>query len=169
MVGVSNIKLLNIMTKVNFKKFRMFLDITGERTKLFDIRREVADSIYTEMSGIVAHDLALRIYRSEGEIELNEEEINLLTEFSKRCSGAFADSWEAATKEEYAEGKIARLDEDEPDDVDAEYITQEEFNASFNIGDEITTDDGEKMRCIAIENGVPQWTMVENAKENMEP
>lgn len=86
------------MTKVNFKEFRMFLDITGERTKLFDIRREVADSIYTEMSGIVAHDLALRIYRSDGEIELNVEEINLLTAFSKRCSGAFADSWEQTIK-----------------------------------------------------------------------
>lgn len=121
----------------------MFLDITGEHTKTFDIRREVADSLYTKMSGIVAHDLALRIYRSEGAIELNEEEAALLTEFSRQCSGAFADSWEAATKEEY--------------------ITQEEFDASVNIGDEITIDDGKTMRCIAIENGVPQWTMVENA------
>lgn len=44
---------------------------------------------------------------------------------------------------------------------DAEHMTQEEFEASVNVGDEITTDMGERLRCVAIENGEPQWEMVE--------
>lgn len=43
---------------------------------------------------------------------------------------------------------------------DAEYMTQEEFDASVNVGDEITTDMGERLRCVAIEDGVPQWEMI---------
>lgn len=88
------------MKKVNFKNFVMLMDITGERTKALDIRRAVSDKLYTEVPGIVAHDLALRIYRSEGAIELNEEETALMTDFARHCSGAFADSWELAMKNE---------------------------------------------------------------------
>lgn len=44
---------------------------------------------------------------------------------------------------------------------DAEHMTQEEFEASVNVGDEITTDMGERLRCVAIENGKPQWEKVE--------
>lgn len=43
---------------------------------------------------------------------------------------------------------------------EVEYMTQEEFEASVNVGDEITTDMGERLRCVAIENGVPQWEMI---------
>lgn len=41
------------------------------------------------------------------------------------------------------------------------YMTQEEFDASVNVGDEIETDRGEKLRCVAVEDGVPQWEIVE--------
>lgn len=37
------------------------------------------------------------------------------------------------------------------------YMTQEEFNESVKIGDIIETDLGEKLRCVSIEGGVPQW------------
>lgn len=40
------------------------------------------------------------------------------------------------------------------------YMTQEEFEKSVKIGDEIETDRGEKLRCVAIEDGVPQWEAV---------
>ena len=40
------------------------------------------------------------------------------------------------------------------------YMTQEEFDKSVKIGDEIETDMGAKLRCVAIEDGVPQWEAV---------
>lgn len=40
-------------------------------------------------------------------------------------------------------------------------MTQEEFEKSTEIGDIIETDLGEKLRCVSIENGVPQWEFVE--------
>lgn len=39
-------------------------------------------------------------------------------------------------------------------------MTQEELDNSIEIGDEIETDMGEKLRCVAIEDGVPQWEAV---------
>lgn len=41
------------------------------------------------------------------------------------------------------------------EEEEVEYMTQEELDESVSIGDEIEID-GKKMRCIDIENGVPQ-------------
>lgn len=49
--------------------------------------------------------------------------------------------------------------EPQPTEEEVEYMTQEELDASIEIGDEIIVD-GKTMRCVAIENGVPQWTIV---------
>ena len=40
------------------------------------------------------------------------------------------------------------------------FMTQEEFDKSVKVGDEIETDMGERCRCIAIEDGVPKWEIV---------
>lgn len=40
------------------------------------------------------------------------------------------------------------------------YMTQEELNSSIEIGEIIETDLGEKLRCVSIENGEPQWEEV---------
>ena len=39
-------------------------------------------------------------------------------------------------------------------------MTQEELNASIEIGDIFETDKGEKLKCIGKENGVPKWEMI---------
>ena len=49
--------------------------------------------------------------------------------------------------------------EPQPIEEEVEYMTQEELDASIEIGDEIIVD-GKTMRCVAIENGVPQWTII---------
>ena len=40
------------------------------------------------------------------------------------------------------------------------FMTQEEFEKSTKVGDIIETDLGEKLRCVSIENGAPQWEAV---------
>jgi len=83
------------MKTVNFKNFKMFKDITQEETVEVDARREIADSIYKNSAGIMAHDLALRIYRSEGAMELSDEEAGFLEDFASRGTPLFTDSMKA--------------------------------------------------------------------------
>lgn len=49
--------------------------------------------------------------------------------------------------------------EPKPIEEEVEYMTQEELDASIEVGDEIIVD-GKKMRCVDIVDGVPQWTIV---------
>lgn len=57
----------------------------------------------------------------------------------------------------YGEGE---LEVEIPEGYWESFETQEEFDASVNVGDEITTDMGERLRCVAIEDGVPKWEMI---------
>lgn len=81
--------------KINFKEFRMFVDIAQENTRVVDVRREFADIIYKSVNGVVAHDLALRIYRSEGEIEANPEEFGIMSQIAESGTPIFNDSFKA--------------------------------------------------------------------------
>jgi hypothetical protein len=40
------------------------------------------------------------------------------------------------------------------------FMTQEEMNASIEVGDIIETDRGEKLRCVSKENGEPLFEEV---------
>lgn len=83
------------MKKINFKKFKMFTDITGKGSAEIDISLDFADKIYKNTNGVVAHDLALRIYRSEGEIELSADELEVLSAFVSKTTPIFQDSFNA--------------------------------------------------------------------------
>ena len=41
------------------------------------------------------------------------------------------------------------------------YMTQEEMNASIEVGDIIETDKGEKLKCVSKENGEPLFEIVD--------
>lgn len=77
---------------INFKEFKQFEDITQTKTVCFDARKPFADLMYKNINGIVAHDLALRIYRSEGDMELTDEEWDMVVNFAKKLSPIFYDS-----------------------------------------------------------------------------
>lgn len=84
------------MAKINFKQFKYFTDITQEHTDVIDVSRVFADMLYQRGSGIVIHDLALRIYRSKGEMELNQEELTILQKTAEQlCTPVFIDSFKA--------------------------------------------------------------------------
>lgn len=77
---------------INFKEFRLFTDITQTDTVVVDTRKELADLMYKNLNGIVAHDFALRIFRSEGEMELTEEEEMIILGFAEKTTPIFYDS-----------------------------------------------------------------------------
>ena len=89
------------MPKINFKKFNLFTDISQEHTNTVDVSRAFADNLYKRGNGIVVHDLALRIYRSEGEMTLSAEDVAIILENAKSsCTPIFIDSLNANLRED---------------------------------------------------------------------
>lgn len=87
------------MKTIDFRHFKMFTDIAQENVIEQDLHKDFADLLYKNVNGIAAHDLALRIYRSEKPVELSDEEVGLLREFIKNGTPIFIDSFENNIKE----------------------------------------------------------------------
>lgn len=82
------------MPKIDFKHFRVFTDISQEKTEVVDLSFQFSDMLYKKSNGIVAHDLALRIYRATGPVEFTQEEIDALKPFiEENFTGLFIDSY----------------------------------------------------------------------------
>lgn len=82
---------INIM-KIDFTKFPCYVGIRKTEKVSLDVSESLADAIYSNVPGIIAHRLAERIYSSGGEMELNEKEVKILTGSAELFTGAFADS-----------------------------------------------------------------------------
>ena len=80
------------MVSINFKEFKLYTSIPQDQVRPFDVRKELSDAMYMTLHGIQAHDLALRIYRSDGEIELDDADLEIITRFAERLTPAFIDS-----------------------------------------------------------------------------
>lgn len=76
---------------IDFKNFKVYTDITHTKTADQDVRKDFADAMYKNLNGVMAHDVALRIYHSEGPVEFNEDELDLVVKFSKTMTPIFQD------------------------------------------------------------------------------
>lgn len=85
--------------KINFQRFKSFEDITQTTTREVDIRRDFADLMYKNMNGIEAHDLALRIYRSEEDMEVSGRDVEIIKLLSSQATPIFYDSMIANIRE----------------------------------------------------------------------
>ena len=88
------------MHKIDFKHFKAYLDITQTDREEVDIRRTFSDMIYKNINGIVAHDVALRIYHSDGPVEFNDEELDVIKSILYQTTPLFQDSLLANIVEE---------------------------------------------------------------------
>lgn len=87
--------------KVNFKKFPCYMGIKKDKKIEVDVSESLAESIYTNVPGIAAHHLAEKIYASDGEVELDEREVEmLLTTCKPLFTGVFFDSLKDYFKKE---------------------------------------------------------------------
>jgi predicted nucleotide-binding protein (sugar kinase/HSP70/actin superfamily) len=84
------------MKKIDFRHFKMFTDISQSRTEEIDITLMFSDMLYKRVNGIVAHDLALRIYRASEPVEFSEEEMGHIKAFVEtNFTPCFIDSFDA--------------------------------------------------------------------------
>lgn len=77
--------------KVDFKAFPLYTNIKRNQTTEVDISEVIANTIYMNVGGVVAHSLALRIYE-QGEVDLNEKEVELVMQVADGFAGVIADS-----------------------------------------------------------------------------
>ena len=80
--------------KIDFKRLKMYSDITRseESVLVIDARKQFADILYKNGSGIECLDLALKIYRSDGEEEYSEQEYSIMKQMASMCSPMFIDA-----------------------------------------------------------------------------
>ena len=79
--------------KINFKQFPVYTDITHETREAADVKNSLANTIYMNVPGIAAHVLAEKIFKSEGEMDLSIEDIELIKSCAPLFSGVFMDSF----------------------------------------------------------------------------
>jgi hypothetical protein len=81
------------MKRINFKEFSVYTGISKKEKVTGDARESFANVLYTHLSGIRAKNLALKIFNSDGETELEEEDAKLITVAAETyCTPAFMDA-----------------------------------------------------------------------------
>ena len=78
--------------KVNFKQFPVYTSIRKDMVAMQDVSFLLSNAIYTNIPGIMAHAVALKIYGGDAEIELSDEESQELRRWADMFSGIIADS-----------------------------------------------------------------------------
>lgn len=66
------------MKKLDFKEFSVPTGITRQTRQVIDAREQIADLLYTRVSGIKAHRLAFKIFESTSETEFSDEETDMI-------------------------------------------------------------------------------------------
>lgn len=81
---------------INFKAFAMPTGISGAETVATDVRESFADVVYNNLNGIRAHELAHKIYKSEGDTEFDEAETEMMVNVANgHCTPRFIDGLNA--------------------------------------------------------------------------
>ena len=79
--------------RINFKELPLYTGISKQKRVVCDARESFADVLYSHCNGIRSKSLALKIFNSDGEIDLTEEDVQLIVMASNSfCTPAFIDS-----------------------------------------------------------------------------
>lgn len=73
------------MKKINFKEFQIQENLFSDTKTLVDLREGFSNVVYKNSQGIKGLDLALKIYKSNGEIEFNDDELQIIKNISEIC------------------------------------------------------------------------------------
>ena len=73
------------MKKINFKEFQIQENLFSNTKTSVDLREGFSNVVYKNSQGIKGLDLALKIYKSDGEIEFNDDELQIIKNISEIC------------------------------------------------------------------------------------
>ena len=71
------------MAKINFKEFQLYTGCDKETTIPMDVRKRIGDMFYLHGTGIAQAELALRIFKSDGPIDLSADDMKTLTQVGR--------------------------------------------------------------------------------------
>lgn len=71
------------MAKINFKEFRLYTGCDKTTTIPMDVRKRIGDTFYLQGTGIAQAELALRIFKSDGPIDLSADDMKTLTQVGR--------------------------------------------------------------------------------------
>lgn len=78
--------------KINFENFKVYTSVSHKTARTTDVRERFADMIYTGMNGIRAHALAMKIFKGNGSVDYEPEEIKLIKDIAEQfCVPGFID------------------------------------------------------------------------------
>lgn len=98
-IGFTDIQITNMKT-INFERFEIYTTINHKEVIVQDCREGFANIIYLNGSGVACHALAMKIYKSEGEMEFTDEEITLMKQFAENFGNlSLLDSFDMNVKE----------------------------------------------------------------------
>lgn len=66
------------MKKVDFKNFPIRMNLGSDEVRIVDTRESIGNAVYHNAAGVRGLDLAMKIYKSDGVIELDDGEWDLL-------------------------------------------------------------------------------------------
>ena len=72
------------MKKVDFKNFPIRMNIGSDEVKKVDTRERIGNVVYQNAAGVRGLDLAMKIYKSEGVIELDDGEWTMLMQIANQ-------------------------------------------------------------------------------------
>ena len=85
------------MKKIDFQHFNLSVGIATDNTIMVDVREDLANLIYNNVSGIAALEVARKIYKSEDVTEFDEREMDVITKAIEGLGKAsFIDSFRKA-------------------------------------------------------------------------
>ena len=73
------------MKKINFKEFQIQENLFSDTKTLVDVREGFSNVVYKNSQGIKGLNLALKIYKSDGETEFNDDELQIIKNISEIC------------------------------------------------------------------------------------
>lgn len=83
------------MVRINFQKFKLYTGCDKTTTIPMDVRKRIGDTLYLQGVGVAQAELAFRIFKSDGPIELSAEDMDILTQVGRLLlPGVIIDSLE---------------------------------------------------------------------------
>lgn len=80
------------MKKINVTQAKIYKDLSKKDFAIFDIKNELANFIYNNTNGLKYHSFAMKLYNSNGIVEINEEEEELLNEIKSELKPCIIDA-----------------------------------------------------------------------------
>lgn len=72
------------MIKIDFSSIKLYKDLSKANCVISNIRKDVANDLYTHGQGIAFHALALKIYNGQCEQEFTDEEYNIIMSYANQ-------------------------------------------------------------------------------------